>query len=167
MVCHCGLWCSHLLSHRSKYWECTFQMRYNCHYQECIHTYDPGLHNIQTRHIHLSCPLFHHLLSTIQRTHHFYNIIFVQTKLIRPITTVAPPIAYVRSWYASPPTCTTTIRIATITLERHVRRTIAHFLVTLVRTLIVTITYRRLIYASPIPRAAINRLATITFERKV
>jgi len=73
MVRHCGLWRNHVLRHRSKCWECTFQMRYTCHYLECIHTYDPGSHNIQTRHIHPSCLLFHHLLSTFQRTHHFYN----------------------------------------------------------------------------------------------
>ena len=73
MVRHCGLYCNHLLRHRSKYWECTFQMRYNYHYQDCIRTYDPGSHNTQTRHSHLSCLLFHHLLSTFQRTHHFYN----------------------------------------------------------------------------------------------
>jgi len=73
MVRHCGLWRNHLLRHQPKFWECTFQMRYNFHYQICIHTYDPGSHYTQTRHIHLSCLFFHHLLSTFQHNHHFYN----------------------------------------------------------------------------------------------
>jgi len=84
MVRHCGLCCNHLLRHQSKCWECTFQMRYNCHYLESIHTYDPGSHNIQTRRIHLSCLLFHHLLSTFQRTHHFYNKVLCLNKTFLP-----------------------------------------------------------------------------------
>ena len=84
MVRHCGLWRNHFLRHRSKCWECTFHMRWNCHYLECIHTYDPGSHNIQTRHIHLSCLLFHHLLSTFQRTHHFCNKRLCLSKTFHP-----------------------------------------------------------------------------------
>jgi len=84
MVRHCDLWRNHILRHRSECWECTFQMSYNCHYLECIHTYDPGSHYIQTRHIHLSCLLFHHLLSTFQRTHHFYNNVLCLNKTFYP-----------------------------------------------------------------------------------
>jgi len=84
MARHCGLWCSHLFRHRSKCWECTFQMRYNCHYLECIHTHDPVSHNIQTRHIHLSCLLFHHLLSTFQCTHDLCNKVLCSNNTFHP-----------------------------------------------------------------------------------
>jgi len=59
-------------------------MRYNCDYLECIHTYGPGSHNIETRHIHLSCLLFHHLLSTFQRTHYLYSKVSCLNKIFHP-----------------------------------------------------------------------------------
>jgi len=50
----------------------------------CIHTHGRGLDYIHSHHIHLSCLLFHHLLSIFQSTHHFCNKHFCLNNTFHP-----------------------------------------------------------------------------------